>query len=132
MDTERLLVDCVKTMGYTSIKREQKEVIMQRMFLLYSPLSLVSVCSTDVCLRFIQKKTSIVVVVSPLIALMNDQVESFLAKGVSAVRVDSCEDNKKIIDGEYQLVFISPEAVLLKRKWRRMLCLICINRIWFV
>ena len=63
---------------------------------------------------------------------MNDQVESFLAKGVSAVRVDSCEDNKKIIDGEYQLVFISPEAVLLKRKWRRMLCLMCINRIWFV
>ena len=66
----------------------------------------------------LQKKTSIVVVVSPLIALMNDQVESFLAKGVIAVRVSSCssESNKKFIDGEYQLVFISPEVVLLKRK----------------
>ena len=66
----------------------------------------------------LQKKTSIVVVVSPLIALMNDQVESFLAKGVIAVRVSSCssESNKKFIDGEYQLIFISPEVVLLKRK----------------
>ena len=66
----------------------------------------------------LQKKTSIVVVVSPLIALMNDQVESFLAKGVNPVRVSSCssESNKKFIDGEYQLVFISPEVVLLKRK----------------
>ena len=114
MDTERLLVDCVKTMGYTSIKREQKEVIMQ--FLEKKDVFVVLPtefgkrlfywCLPKVYDSLLQKKTSIVVVVSPLIALMNDQVESFLAKGVSAVWVDSCEDNKKIIDGEYQLVFI--------------------------
>ena len=53
MDTQRLLVDCVKTMGYANIKQEQKEVVMHFLeTLLYSPLGLVRVCATDVCLWF--------------------------------------------------------------------------------
>ena len=54
-------------------------------------------------------------VVSPLIALMKDQVQSFRKRGVSAVYVSSdgdpeCEDMKTgVLEGRYQLVFISPE-----------------------
>lgn len=39
------------------------------------------------------------------------------------MRVGDCspETSRKILEGEYQLVFISPEAVLSRRKWRKML-----------
>uniref|UniRef100_A0A1X7TS72 DNA 3'-5' helicase n=1 Tax=Amphimedon queenslandica TaxID=400682 RepID=A0A1X7TS72_AMPQE len=43
--------------------------------------------------------------------------------GVSAVPVGDRfpERSRKILEGEYQLVFISPEALLSRRKWRKML-----------
>jgi ATP-dependent DNA helicase RecQ len=70
-----------------------------------------------------QRKGSIVVNISPLIALMKDQVATFLSKGVSAVRAGDCHisTSQKIMEGEYQLVFFSPEAILCRRKWRKML-----------
>ena len=53
---------------------------------------------------------------------MNDQVASFQSKGVSAVRFGDCspDTNSRIIEGEYQLVFISSEAIL-SRRWRKKL-----------
>ena len=54
---------------------------------------------------------------------MKDQVEGFQRRGVSAVRVGDCspEISEQIRSGEYQLVFVSPEAILSHRKWRKML-----------
>ena len=58
------------------------------------------------------------VVVSPLIALMRDQVESLVAKGISAVRLDSTGDEgdfEKVMEGlqagEIRLLYLSPERL---------------------
>lgn len=68
---------------------------------------------------------SIVVVVSPLIALMKDQVRAMTERKVCAVYAGNIEegssDSKKVLLGEYQLIFISPEALLKDDRWRDLL-----------
>ena len=69
-------------------------------------------------------KRSIALVVSPLIALMRDQIANITAMGVSATRISDKEvmDSKtKDENGEFQILFISPEA-LISMDWRNMLC----------
>ncbi len=58
----------------------------------------------------------ITLVISPLIALMKDQVQSLENKGIPAVRIDSSiasedwiENKRRIASGEIKLLFISPE-----------------------
>lgn len=55
------------------------------------------------------------VVVSPLISLMQDQVSTLVRRGVSAAFVGSAQDDqemlKKIGDGLFQIVFTTPEAM---------------------
>lgn len=60
------------------------------------------------------------VVVSPLIALMKDQVDSLQANGVPAVQIDSSQSAAErfaclqdIRDGVARLVFVSPERLVL-------------------
>ena len=68
---------------------------------------------------------SIVVVVSPLSALMRDQVATFNSKGVSSAFVNSETESRanyeKVRQGGFHLVFISPECLLLNRMWRDIL-----------
>ena len=70
---------------------------------------------------------SIVVVVSPLIALMKDQVAALLQKGVNAVYVSGGEKEvdenvvEELHERQYQLVFFSPESLLTVEEWRDML-----------
>ncbi len=67
---------------------------------------------------------AIVVVVSPLSALMQDQVSKFTTKGVRAVYIGSEQDDplarQKALKGEAQLVFMSPESLLSVLMWREM------------
>ena len=67
---------------------------------------------------------SIVVVVSPLTALMQDQVKSFQSKGIKAALVGRDQTNEAIkssvISGEYSLVYMSPESMVLNLKYREM------------
>ncbi len=70
-----------------------------------------------------QSKQSIILVVSPLIALMNDQVDSINAMGITAVKISSSNTHdvtSKIKKGQFQIVFISPEH-LVTLEWRNML-----------
>lgn len=60
------------------------------------------------------------VVISPLIALMNDQVLSLQANGIPAVAIHSNQDERinqdnirKASKGEIKLIYISPERLLL-------------------
>jgi len=57
--------------------------------------------------------------------LLGAQVSSFTAKGLKTafVSAENCdrEVTKGIHDGEYQLVFISPESIISNLYWREML-----------
>lgn len=72
-----------------------------------------------------KQPTCIIIVVSPLIALMKDQVASLEKKGLSAVYCgDAMSNNDKmaqVAEGKYQVIFISPELLLLEDTWREML-----------
>lgn len=83
------------------------------------------------CLPFVferlSERKSLVLVVSPLVSLMIDQVMSLKKRGVCAAimsdhkRVDQsvllCE---KDID-KYHLIFTAPEAVIKVERWRQLL-----------
>ena len=68
---------------------------------------------------------SVVVVVSPLISLMEDQVASYSAKCIKTAFID-CDSNASTIissvrESAFQVVFLSPEALICNRRWRNML-----------
>ena len=52
-------------------------------------------------------------------------MSSLVSKGMSAVGV--CQDDlldetvQKIMQGEFQVVYFTPESLVLNRRWRRML-----------
>lgn len=65
------------------------------------------------------RENPIVVVISPLIALMEDQVREATALGISACQLDT-DNAVSIRRGTFNLVFGSPESWLSVR-WRDML-----------
>ena len=66
---------------------------------------------------------SVVIVVSPLIALMKDQVRQMTERGVSAVYVGEADaaTETEVCNGRFQLVYFSPEALLTNPTWWDML-----------
>ena len=123
---EGIIERCVMKMGYDNVKGEQMTAIL--MFLKRRDVFVVlptgfgkSLCYGSLPWIFDsikERNGSIVVVISPLIALMKDQVEGFLQRGVSAVRAGDCsnEVTEEISRGKYQLIYISPEALLFKKE----------------
>lgn len=122
------------TLGYEKLKTEQEKSIVQFMKGRDVFVSLPTGYGKSLCyiilpsvfdeLRKLSKK-SIVLVVSPLVALMRDQVASITAMGVAATHISDKEATdaqikQAIKNGEFQVVFISPEA-LLAIEWRNML-----------
>ena len=76
-------------------------------------------------LRSGDKQEAIVVVVSPLNALMLDQVQAFMANGVKCAYVDVQESDSGSLHnvmekGEFSLVFMSPESLVRGCRWREM------------
>ena len=66
-------------------------------------------------IRKVDKK-SIVLVVSPLIALMKDQVATVTAMGLSSTYVTDKQSTTSSVkagikNGDYQIIFVSPEAL---------------------
>ena len=55
---------------------------------------------------------------------MKDQVSDLGCKQISAVQVTSSMDEvveSEILDGKFSIIYISPELLLRKFKWREML-----------
>ena len=128
--------EAASSLGYTRLKDEQKEALHAFVSGKDVFVSLPTGYGKSLCYallpyvfdvkRGLVEKTSIVMIVSPLIALMKDQSASFTRKGISAGYVSDKESTdretrRKILRGEFQLVFISPEALFLATEWRRML-----------
>ena len=69
---------------------------------------------------------SIILVVSPLIALMKYQVGDITKMGIRATYISDKETISSVIRqeierGEYQIAFVSPEALFFGTQWRRIL-----------
>ena len=62
----------------------------------------------------------IVIIISPLLALMDDQVKEAAKFGLTALQIGEANDNN-ILNGQCSLVFGTPEAWILGDKWRNML-----------
>src|SRR4051794_8830864 len=65
-------------------------------------------------------KESVTVVVSPLISLMKDQVDTLIACGAPAAMMNSSQEpheqratERRLLDGEIKLLFVSPERLAL-------------------
>ena len=73
-------------------------------------------------LRGVEKK-SMILVISPLIALMEEQVGSIQSLGISAVYVSDTKsrDKQQIRNGMYQVIFMSPEALFCSTEWKQIL-----------
>ena len=64
---------------------------------------------------------SIVIVISPLIALMMEQTTKFREMGLNALCCCDEKDVSGVLSGQAQLVFISPESLMCNYKYRNML-----------
>lgn len=133
-EIESALTMASTKLGYTSLKDKQKEVITKfvsgRDVFATLPTGYgKSLCYGCLPLIYDQLRSirgSIAVVVSPLSALMKDQVDSFRKRGISAAFVTSdCDEQISIdvVEGRYQLVFISPEQLISRERFRSM----CMN-----
>jgi len=75
------------------------------------------------CLKEKESPYSIVIVVSPLQALMKDQARSLVQKGVQSIYVQEKFDHEdetirtKLSAGDYSVIFISPELLLGDKSW---------------
>ena len=75
------------------------------------------------------RERSVVLVISPLVSLMVDQVSSLLSRGVSAgilsgnKGVDkkflACEQD--ILEGRFRLLYSAPEAIFSSDRWKQLL-----------
>ena len=65
----------------------------------------------------------IVLVMSPLIALMKDQVRAMQERNVSALYAGDLDEKTEceVCLGKYQLIFISPESLLSSNLWHDVL-----------
>ena len=68
--------------------------------------------------------SAIVLIVSPLTALMEDQVKKFTDMGLKAAFVGEAQDDQSVEqgvkNGEYSLVYMSPESMMTVLQWREM------------
>ena len=65
---------------------------------------------------------SIVLVISPLISLMDSQVNFLREHGISATYIGKdMDDNAGILRGDFSYVYASPEQVVSNKRWRDML-----------
>ena len=127
---DRALSKAVETLGYSSLRPQQDQAVKaflrgNDVFVCLPTGSGKSLCYTilpSVYNVLRDSASSIVVVVSPLIALMKDQVRAMTERGMSAVFVGDCDEEgiASVCAGLYQLVYLSPEALLTESTLRDM------------
>ncbi len=111
-----------KTFGHDSFRGEQEKIIQS---IVAGKDSLVlmptgagkSLCFQIPALYF----EGVTIVISPLIALMKDQVDALKARGVAAgflnsslTRAEQNDVEKALFFGEYKLLYVSPERLMMK------------------
>ena len=88
-----------------------KSVVFQALPIVYS-------CVEPTC------EKNIVLVVSPLINLMKDQVSGLISRGISAISLSDVSSEleiRAVENGSYSVVYGTPESLSGETKWRKML-----------
>ena len=70
-------------------------------------------------------RSGIVLVISPLVSLIKDQVKGLQQRGIKASFIGAGQEEanfKEIVNGEMNIVYSSPEAMLANDCWREMIC----------
>lgn len=135
MAFEEKLQQSIESLGYKNIKMEQKEAIIkfvlekQDVFVCLPTGYGKSLCYYALPILFDKfedklqpEKTlpwSLIVIVSPLVALMTDQVSLLKDKGLNALAlvVDGTEETTSVMNGHYQYIFTTPEILLRSKNW---------------
>ena len=140
VDVEGANKACAERLGFRDMKKEQKEAIMkfvvegQDVFLCLPTGFCKSLCyySIPILCDILAERNSpwlLVVIVSPLIALMNDQVASLMGKGLNAVSIvvdsegsdidseGSDDYQSAVVRGNFQYIFMTPEILLKSKSW---------------
>ena len=67
-------------------------------------------------------ENGIVIVISPLISIMEEQTTHLMSKGIRAAYVGKDEQTDQAIkDGKFNIVFGSPESLVSSQSWRCVL-----------
>ena len=94
----------------SNLKTQQKDAVMA---LFRERMSLLACQQDSAKLSSLHGKESIVLIISPLIALTVDQCKRFVEMGLECGAVGESDDtDAKILDGKYQIVMSSPETIL--------------------
>jgi len=114
-----LLVPLKKYFGYDSFRNQQQEII-EALLTKQDCLAIMptgggkSVCFQLPALLF----KGITLVISPLIALMKDQVDGLRANGIAAAYFNSSQENieqqeiiDKVVNGNLKLLYVAPESL---------------------
>ncbi|XP_003391641.1 PREDICTED: ATP-dependent DNA helicase Q-like SIM [Amphimedon queenslandica] len=125
---------CAQRLSYREAKKEQQEAIIkfvvegQDVFVCLPTGFGKSMCflCIPVLVDIITGKSSawsVIVIVSPLVALMNDQVTTLNKKGLNAVSIvadnthHSGDDQSAVVRGDFQYIFTTPEILLCSKDW---------------
>lgn len=122
----------VRSLGYDAVKPEQERALLSFLRGHDVFVSLPTGYGKSLCYAALPAAfdavrdgpKSIVIVISPLISLMKDQVAALSSRGLAVwcvTRESSDEEKAKVRSGGYQLVLFSPEALLGVRQWRELL-----------
>ena len=133
---ESAIYSAVLKLGYPALRLHQKNIIAsfvkgRDVFVCLPTGSGKSLCFA-ILPEVFQQLTSvhaIVLVVSPLISLMQDQVRSAMERNITAVYAgEALQEGSpnyimegKLYRGEYQLVFVIPEMILCDERWDEIL-----------
>ncbi len=126
------VTEAAKSLGYSSVKFQQQKALCAFLGGNDVFVSLPTGYGKSLCYGCLprafeilcNKSNCIAIIVSPLVAIMQDQVSAFTDKGLTAACVSGGMDPETkmtIMAGDVQLVFMSPEQVLRRGVWRNML-----------
>ena len=132
-DVDQMICKAVQKLNYERPTADQMNAIREfvfgrDVFIMLPTGSGKSLCYATLPIVFdllrAKVDASIVIVVSPLQSIMEDQVKKYSARGLQAAFVGKAQKDDyikdDIVNGKYQLVYMSPESMLLNLKWREM------------
>ncbi len=128
MNLEEILL---KYWGYTTFRDKQKSIIQSVLDGKDTLALLPTGGGKSVCFQVpALAKEGVCIVVSPLIALMKDQVENLNARGIKAISISSTMRKREIdialdniVYGDYKFLYVSPERLeteIFKERVKKM------------